>query len=59
LEGSEEMASGMVIAIKIAITGYALLIISLFAFYVLTEIFVKLMRRLDEKKLKREHIQNS
>lgn len=53
------MASGMVIAIKIAITGYALLIISLFAFSVLTEIFVKLMRRLDGKKLEREGNQNS
>lgn len=53
------MASGMLIAIKIAITGYALLVISLFAFSVLTEIFVKSMRRLDEKKLKSEDNQNS
>ncbi|WP_158005832.1 hypothetical protein [Fervidobacterium thailandense] len=51
------MGSEVITALKIAILGYVLLIISLFAFSALTEIFVKLMRKIDERDSQKEQPQ--
>lgn len=52
------MSLDLTLAIKIAVTGYALLIVSLFTFSILTDLFVKLMRRLDNSVSKREDQEN-